>query len=61
MTENEKQQQLASITERAAIAERNGLIHTAKSWLDLYTIVLMRPPGEIVFASRLMDKPENPI
>ena len=61
MTENEKQQQLASITERAAIAERNGLIHTAKSWLDLYTIVLMRPPGEIVFAYRLMDKPENPI
>ena len=61
MTENEKQQQLASITERAAIAERNGLIHTAKSWLDLYTIVLMRPAGEIVFANRLMNKPENPI
>jgi len=61
VTEDEKQQQLASIAERAAIAERNGLMHTAKSWRDLYTIVLMRPAGEIVFASRLMDKPDNPI
>jgi hypothetical protein len=61
LTEEEKQYQLARIAKLAAIAELNGLMHTAKSWRELYTIVLMRPAGEIVFASRLMHKPPNPI
>jgi hypothetical protein len=51
MTEQEKRAALASITERATIAERAGLISTAKSWRELHMNVGCRPAAQIIMAA----------
>jgi len=61
VTENEKQQQLADIAERAEVAEQNGLRNTAKSWRELYANVLARPAAEMILARSRVPKPPNPI
>lgn len=58
-TERQKAAALASIAERAAIAERNGLLTTAQSWRELYANVAARPAATIIIAERPNDQAED--
>ena len=59
MTEQQKRAALASIAERAVIAERADLLSTAKSWRELYMNVGCRPAAEIIMAARPSEVPEE--
>ena len=58
MTEQQKRAALASIAERAAIAERAGLMATVKSWRELHWNVGCRPAAEIIMAERPSEVPQ---
>jgi hypothetical protein len=58
MTEQQKRAALASIAERAAIAERDGLLWTAKSWRELHMNVGCQPAAEIIMAARPSEVPQ---
>ena len=51
VTEEQKRIEMARIAERAAVAERQELPHTARSWRELHLNVGVRPAAEIIFAA----------
>jgi hypothetical protein len=52
VSEEEKRLMLASLLERATIAEASGLLTTAKSWRDAHANLLLRPANEIIWSRR---------
>ncbi len=55
-TDAEKAAILTAIRNKAMIADRHGLSATAKSWRDLFAVVMARPAGEILLASRIAEQ-----
>lgn len=52
MTESEKQRAIAWCEERAWIAEKQHLDHTAKSWRDYAYRLSLQPAEEIVLGNK---------
>jgi hypothetical protein len=56
-TEAEKAAILTAIRDKAKVADSIGLKATAQNWRDLFDVVMRRPAGEILLASRIVEKP----